>query len=185
MRGTLGIDKEVAAGFEAIRLRFDISAPQVSEEPLSKLIEKTERYWTVLQTLTAAPAIERELVTAWRGELTFSANSSASSPLKIRAKHRRLVLSAGMRCPQRSRVIVIEEGPHVGRERHRSDPSGGTLWASASFRPAHRRIGACRCLRRSRRGSPPSSVQFPYASGPRRSPPWSTIFTPRGARRLT
>jgi uncharacterized OsmC-like protein len=58
LRGTLGIDKQVPAGFEAIRLRFDIEAPQASDEQLTSLIEKTERYCTVLQTLREPPAIE-------------------------------------------------------------------------------------------------------------------------------
>jgi uncharacterized OsmC-like protein len=58
LRGTLGIDKHVPAGFEAIRLRFDVEAPNASDEQLTSLIEKTERYCTVLQTLREPPAIE-------------------------------------------------------------------------------------------------------------------------------
>jgi len=52
LRGTLGIDREVTAGFEVIRLRFDIDAPGASDDDLVNLIEKTERYCTVLQTLS-------------------------------------------------------------------------------------------------------------------------------------
>ncbi len=62
LRGTLGIDREVSAGFEAIRLRFEVDAPQAPEHQLSKLVEKTERYCTVLQTLIKAPEIETELM---------------------------------------------------------------------------------------------------------------------------
>ena len=58
LRGTLGIDKSVPAGFEAIRLRFDIDAPGASEEEIASLREKTERYCTVLQTLRRPPDVE-------------------------------------------------------------------------------------------------------------------------------
>jgi len=58
LRGTLGLDREVGAGFSAIRLIFDVDAPGASEEDLAKLIEKTERYCTVLQTLTGPPPVE-------------------------------------------------------------------------------------------------------------------------------
>src|SRR5215475_2639243 len=34
LRGTLGIDREVGAGFDAIRMRFEIDAPDASEEDL-------------------------------------------------------------------------------------------------------------------------------------------------------
>ena len=58
LRGTLGISREAPVGFESIRLSFDIEAPGASEGELSSLIEKTERYCTVLQTLREPPAIE-------------------------------------------------------------------------------------------------------------------------------
>src|SRR5919197_6239266 len=58
LRGTLGIDREVPAGFDAIRMRFDIDAPGASEEDLDGLIARTERYCTVLQTLRRPPAVE-------------------------------------------------------------------------------------------------------------------------------
>src|ERR671924_1306318 len=58
LRGTLGIDRDVSAGFAAIRLRFDIDAPGASEEELDALMARTERYCTVLQTLRRPPAIE-------------------------------------------------------------------------------------------------------------------------------
>src|SRR5919201_6329588 len=57
LRGTLGLDREVGAGFSAIRLRFEVDAPEVSDEQLESLFEKTERYCTVLQTLTAPPEV--------------------------------------------------------------------------------------------------------------------------------
>jgi uncharacterized OsmC-like protein len=58
LRGTLGISREAPVGFESIRLSFDIEAPGAGEDELSSLIEKTERYCTVLQTLREPPAIE-------------------------------------------------------------------------------------------------------------------------------
>ena len=45
-------------------MRFEIDAPEATEEQLASLHEKTERYCTVLQTLRNAPAIESELVPA-------------------------------------------------------------------------------------------------------------------------
>ena len=58
LRGTLGIDREVSAGFEAIRLRFEIDAPDASDDDLEGLMKRTERYCTVLQTLERPPGIE-------------------------------------------------------------------------------------------------------------------------------
>jgi uncharacterized OsmC-like protein len=58
LRGTLGVSREVPVGFDAIRMRFEIDAPEASPEQLASLVEKTERYCTVLQTLKAPPAIE-------------------------------------------------------------------------------------------------------------------------------
>ena len=58
LRGTLGIDRKVSAGFDAIRLRFEIDAPDASDEDLEGLMARTERYCTVLQTLKRPPAIE-------------------------------------------------------------------------------------------------------------------------------
>jgi uncharacterized OsmC-like protein len=51
-RGTLGVrtDEEVPVGFRAIRLIFDL-ASDASEEQLSTLLELTERYCVVFQTL--------------------------------------------------------------------------------------------------------------------------------------
>jgi len=58
LRGTLGIDREVSAGFDAIRMRFEIDAPGASEEDLDGLMARTERYCTVLQTLRRPPEVE-------------------------------------------------------------------------------------------------------------------------------
>src|SRR6478735_3377504 len=58
LRGTLGIDREVSAGFDAIRMRFEVDAPGASEEDLEGLMKRTERYCTVLQTLRRPPEVE-------------------------------------------------------------------------------------------------------------------------------
>src|SRR5438067_9774807 len=42
LQGTLGLSKEVPVGFEAIRVAFDVRAPQATEEQLSALRAKTE-----------------------------------------------------------------------------------------------------------------------------------------------
>src|SRR6266508_2800902 len=60
LRGTLGVAKDVPVGFERIRLRFEIDAPQATEQQLSALREKTEQYCVVMQTLTRPPTIETE-----------------------------------------------------------------------------------------------------------------------------
>jgi uncharacterized OsmC-like protein len=57
LRGTLGISKEVAVGFQDIHAKFDISAPQATAEQLAVLKEKTEQYCVVMQTLLQPPAI--------------------------------------------------------------------------------------------------------------------------------
>jgi uncharacterized OsmC-like protein len=62
LSGTLGVDKEALVGFNAIRLRFEIDAPNAQPEQLDSLIEKTERYCTVLQTLLTPPPVTTELV---------------------------------------------------------------------------------------------------------------------------
>ena len=53
-RGTLGVDKEAAVGFNAIRLAFDLDT-EASEESVAQLIKLTERYCVVYQTLNKRP----------------------------------------------------------------------------------------------------------------------------------
>jgi len=60
LSGTLGISKEAQVGFEAIRVKFDINAPQATAEQLKALQEKTEQYCVVLQTLLRPPKIESQ-----------------------------------------------------------------------------------------------------------------------------
>ena len=49
-RGTLGVSKDVAVGFQQIRLHFDLDT-DASEEHLATLLRLTERYCVVYQTL--------------------------------------------------------------------------------------------------------------------------------------
>ncbi len=59
-RGTLGLDKSVPVGFKAIRLSFHLET-EASEAEVASLIDLTERYCVVLQTLRAAPAVAVEV----------------------------------------------------------------------------------------------------------------------------
>lgn len=63
LQGTLGISKAVPVGFESIRVKFNIDAPQASADQLKALKEKTEQYCVVLQTMLHPPKIEAE----WTG----------------------------------------------------------------------------------------------------------------------
>jgi uncharacterized OsmC-like protein len=56
-RGTLGVAKDAAVGFQRIRLYFDLDTDATSEE-LATLIHLTERYCVVYQTLRQPPPIE-------------------------------------------------------------------------------------------------------------------------------
>ena len=58
-RGTLGVARDAPVGFRAIRLRFDLDT-DAERELLDKLIELTERYCVVLQTLQRTPEISVE-----------------------------------------------------------------------------------------------------------------------------
>src|SRR3954462_3739151 len=53
-RGTLGVAKDAPVGFREIRLKFDVHS-NASPDQVKKLIELTERYCVVLQTLRNSP----------------------------------------------------------------------------------------------------------------------------------
>jgi uncharacterized OsmC-like protein len=55
-RGTLGVAKDAPVGFRRIGLRFDLDADLTADQQ-RKLIELTERYCVVYQTLTTAPPV--------------------------------------------------------------------------------------------------------------------------------
>ena len=56
-RGTLGVSRDTPVGFLAIRVQFELSA-DAPEEKLKKLVELTERYCVIFQTLAKPPSIE-------------------------------------------------------------------------------------------------------------------------------
>jgi uncharacterized OsmC-like protein len=55
-RGTLGVAKDAPVGFREIRLSLDLDS-DASEEQLKKLVELTERYCVVMQTIRNAPPV--------------------------------------------------------------------------------------------------------------------------------
>lgn len=54
LRGTLGVTEGVPVGFKNIRLRFDIDSEATKAE-LDQLIELTDRYCVILQTIQNGP----------------------------------------------------------------------------------------------------------------------------------
>ncbi|HEY7505268.1 MAG TPA: OsmC family protein [Gemmatimonadales bacterium] len=59
-RGTLGVSKQVPVGFQRIRLRFRLETDAPADQ-LSKLLDLTERYCVVLQTLRTSPVIHAQI----------------------------------------------------------------------------------------------------------------------------
>lgn len=55
-RGTLSVDRSAPVGFKEIRMRFEIHSPE-SEEKTAKLVQLTERFCVVYQTLVRANPI--------------------------------------------------------------------------------------------------------------------------------
>lgn len=55
-RGTLGVDKAAPVGFSAIRLSFALET-EAEAASVAKLIELTERYCVIYQTLKRPPAV--------------------------------------------------------------------------------------------------------------------------------
>ena len=55
-RGTLGVDKSAPVGFCNIRLRFELDT-DASQEQRAKLLELTERYCVIYQTLRNPPTL--------------------------------------------------------------------------------------------------------------------------------
>ena len=64
LSGTLGVSRDAPVGFTALRLRFDVNAPEAADSQLEALLDRTKRYCVVLQTLQTPPAIETLLVHA-------------------------------------------------------------------------------------------------------------------------
>lgn len=62
-RGTMGVRSDAPVGFRSIRLRFELQG-EVSDEELDALIEATERYFVVYQTLANAVPVSSSLTLA-------------------------------------------------------------------------------------------------------------------------
>jgi uncharacterized OsmC-like protein len=60
LRGTMGVTEGVPVGFKEVRLNFDVetSAPQ---HKLDQLLEVTERYCVIFQTIQSTPAIKARI----------------------------------------------------------------------------------------------------------------------------
>jgi uncharacterized OsmC-like protein len=56
-RGTLGVSKETRVGFESMRVTFHLDTEAPTEQ-LDKLVQLTERYCVIFQTLKIPPTIE-------------------------------------------------------------------------------------------------------------------------------
>jgi uncharacterized OsmC-like protein len=54
LRGTLGITEGVPVGFKEIRLSFDIDS-EASQARLDQLLELTDRYCVIFQTIQSQP----------------------------------------------------------------------------------------------------------------------------------
>jgi uncharacterized OsmC-like protein len=79
-RGTLGIakDENVPVGFSEIRLRFELVHDAADEAQFAKLIELTERYCVVFQTLAGGVPVQLEAERA--GTTSSISSSSRHSP---------------------------------------------------------------------------------------------------------
>ena len=66
-RGTLGVDPDAAVGFSDVRLRFDLDIDATPRQ-CDKLIELTERYCVVYQTLCKSPRLALEAYQVVVGE---------------------------------------------------------------------------------------------------------------------
>ena len=60
-RGTLGVAKDAPVGFREIRLSFHLES-DAPEEQKKKLLELTERYCVVLQTIRKSPPVAASLL---------------------------------------------------------------------------------------------------------------------------
>jgi len=56
LRGTLGVDPAVPVGFKRIELKIELET-KASDQEIERLLEMTERYCVVFQTLVSPPKI--------------------------------------------------------------------------------------------------------------------------------
>jgi uncharacterized OsmC-like protein len=62
LRGTLGVAEDVPVGFKEIRLRFDIES-EAPRAMLNQLLELTERYCVIFQTIRNSPKADLQINT--------------------------------------------------------------------------------------------------------------------------
>jgi uncharacterized OsmC-like protein len=62
-RGTLGVSREAPVGFRTLELHFEIES-DATPEAQRKLIELTERYCVIYQTLRSPPAVSTHAVSS-------------------------------------------------------------------------------------------------------------------------
>ncbi len=67
-RGTLGVDRDAAVGFSAVRLNFALDTDATAEEQ-DRLVELTERYCVVYQTLRQSPDLALDVRRLSPGEV--------------------------------------------------------------------------------------------------------------------
>jgi uncharacterized OsmC-like protein len=59
-RGTLGVDRNAPVGVKEVRLKFEIDCP-VAPAKIEKLVQLTERYCVIYQTLANPPKLQSDV----------------------------------------------------------------------------------------------------------------------------
>ncbi len=86
-RGTLGVDPEVEVGFSDVRLRFDLDTDATPAQ-CDRLIELTERYCVIYQTLRKSPrlGLETHLVAPGEEQLPVGVEGVEEAEAAIEAQ---------------------------------------------------------------------------------------------------
>ena len=94
-RGTLGVDRDAVVGFSDVRLRFDLDTDATPNQR-EKLIELTERYCVVYQTLRRSPRLSLETHQLAEGEQQLPVGSEGveEAEAALRARLRALQAAA-------------------------------------------------------------------------------------------
>ncbi len=95
-RGTLGVDPDATVGFSDVRLRFDLDTDATPQQR-DRLIELTERYCVVYQTLRTSPRLALEARQVPAGEepppVGFEGVEEAEAALQARLRALRAAAS--------------------------------------------------------------------------------------------
>ncbi len=94
-RGALGVDREVEVGFTDVRLRFELDT-DASPAESNKLIELTERYCVVYQTLRMSPqlGLETHFVAPGHEQLPVGVEGVEDAEAALEARLQALRLAA-------------------------------------------------------------------------------------------